>query len=141
MGLELVGSARSRPMDLDHGRPLEDAEPLRALALFRDLDEAGLEAARRQAVVRRFAVGEHLVKAGASWDALLVLQSGKVQVLHQRFGLGQQVIEELGPGRPLTLIPVLDGLPSPCTIIGLDPGETFHLPGPATLWPNFLPLR
>lgn len=120
----------TEPLPLpDHGRPLEDSAPLRALALFRDLDDAGLEELRRRAVVRRFQEGENLVKAGSGWDALLVLRSGRVRVMHQRFGLGQQVIEEVGPGRPLTLIPALDLLPSPCTIVGITAGETFHVPG------------
>lgn len=113
------------------GRLLAEREALRALPLFQELDDEELEALAAQAVVRSFGRGEAIVKAGMEWDALVILLSGRVRILQSRLGLAQYVMDDAGPGCPLTLPTVLDGLPCPSTIQGTEAGEYMFVPGGA----------
>lgn len=124
-----VAGGAGEPGGPDVGRPDVADATLRSVPLFRDLEPAGFERLRAATVVRRFAAGEVLVKAGSAWDALLVLCSGSVKVHHQRLGYCDQVIDDVGPGKPLALMPVLDQHPIPCSITGTAPGEYLFIPG------------
>jgi len=115
----------------DVGSPDVADATLRKIPLFRGLEEEALERLRATSVVRRFEAGEVLIKAGSPWDALLVLCSGSVKVHHQRLGFCDQVLDDVGPGKPLALMPVLDQRPCPCSITGTEDGEYLHIPGEA----------
>jgi CRP-like cAMP-binding protein len=113
------------------GVPLQGVEALRGLPLFTGLEEDELLALASGAVVRSFEAGTALVKAGAKWDALIILLQGKVRIEQVRLGLGQHVVADLGPGCPLALATVMDQLPCPSTIVGTESGEFLLVPGPA----------
>jgi CRP-like cAMP-binding protein len=111
----------------NHGQNVE--AQLRKIPLFQDLPEDAFQYLVPATSLFSFRVGDDLVHEGAPWDRLLVLETGRAQVLRVRGGLWKQVVAEVGPFQPLTLIPVLDQGPSPATVRAAADGSALVVEG------------
>lgn len=121
----------SRPIDSPEGFGREVEVRLRDVPLLQDLPDDAIRYLVPATTFQSFRAGEDLVREGAAWDKLIVLASGRVQILRVRGGLWKQVIAELGPNKAATLVPVLDQGPSPATVRAVEDGVALVIEGDA----------
>ncbi|MCC7265549.1 MAG: Crp/Fnr family transcriptional regulator [Candidatus Latescibacteria bacterium] len=103
---------------------------LRQIPLFKNLDEAQLQALAALVVRRRFAKGELIILAEAEGDALFVIEEGQVKVglIHED---GREVILSfLGSGEVFGELSLLDGKPRSASVTATAPTSLLVLRRP-----------
>src|SRR6185436_5825597 len=113
-------------MALSGGSMAKDA--LRACGLFRQANDATIEALEGALRIRRFRKGETVFHQGDPGDALFILASGSVKVvLPSDEGAEPAIVAILGPGEFFGELAILDGAPHSATIVAIEPTETLVL--------------
>lgn len=95
--------------------PAEVRRRLREVPLFAGLEEGQLEPLVSRAACVRARASEVLFRAGELDASLYVLDEGSVQILVQRRGGEEHVVEQLGPGEVFGEIAALSGEPRSAT--------------------------
>lgn len=108
-------------------------EALRAVPLFRTLDDARLPPILEHLHERTFLKGENLWVEGEPSKGLWIVWKGSVKIYKIGEGGREQILEIEGPGRSVAELPLLDGLPYPASCAAMEdsivlnmPPSTFH---------------
>jgi CRP/FNR family cyclic AMP-dependent transcriptional regulator len=113
-------------MTLSGGSMAKDA--LRACGLFRQGNDATIDALADALRIRRFRKGETVFHQGDPGDALFILATGSVKVvLPSDEGAEPAIVAILGPGEFFGELAILDGAPHSATIVAIEPTETLVL--------------
>jgi CRP-like cAMP-binding protein/predicted MFS family arabinose efflux permease len=104
------------------------ADALNSVPMLPALDRAGRAALADDAIVRTVAAGEVLCAEGDVPDCLFVLLDGGADVL-----FGEQIIDDVDPGRWFGEIGLLHQVPRTATVIAREPGTLVELPAQAML--------
>jgi CRP/FNR family cyclic AMP-dependent transcriptional regulator len=103
-------------------------ETLRGCGLFRQADEATLDALTGALRIRRFRKGETVFHQGDPGDALFIVAGGSVKVvLPSNEGAEPAIVAILGAGEFFGELAILDGAPHSATIVAVEPTETLVL--------------
>ena len=95
-------------------------EFLAAHAYFHVLDRAQVSRLSQMASLRRLAPGQILALEGDPCEFVYLIFQGSARVLKTSPEGREQVLDRLGIGEPLYLIPALDGGPLPATVQALE---------------------
>jgi CRP-like cAMP-binding protein len=104
------------------------ADELASIELFAALDRGSLEELARSATAHRMASGQLLFVEGDPSDHLVVVRSGRLQVLVSSDRGDDLVFTVLGAGDVLGELSMIDGLPRSATVSALDPSVVLLLP-------------
>ena len=105
------------------GMPVTLADALQRLPLLSALDPASRAALGNAAVVRAIGQGQVLCAEGAVADCMSVLLDGSADVL-----FGEQIIDEVLPGRWFGEIGLLHHVPRTATVVAREVGTLAELP-------------
>ena len=97
------------------------AATLHALAIFRDMPPAAMEAIARVASVRRVARNALVVHAGERTDSVYLIASGHLRVVVSNAQGREMILSTLGPGELFGEMGMLDEHPRSATVIALSP--------------------
>ncbi len=101
---------------------------LASIDLFAAVDRDSLEDLGRSATVRRLAPGQILFVQGDPSEHLVVVRSGRLQVLVSSDRGDDLVLTVLGTADVLGELSMIDGLPRSATVSALDPSVVLMLP-------------
>jgi CRP-like cAMP-binding protein len=107
------------------------AAELAAIELFASVDEDLLADLGRAATAHRLAAGQILFVQGDPSDHLVVVRSGRLQVLVSSDRGDDLVFTVVGPGDVLGELSMIDELPRSATVSALDPSVVLLLPAAA----------
>lgn len=103
-------------------------ETLRAVPLFRTLDDARLPSILEHLHEKTFLRGENLWVEGEPSKGLWIVWKGSVKVYKLGEGGREQILEIEGPGRSVAELPLLDGLPYPASCAAMEDAIVLHMP-------------
>lgn len=103
-----------------------DPQLLRTVELFRDAAPSVREAIAARGVLRRYAPGQSLWRAGEAPRGLFVVVSGRVRVVSYAGGR-RHVVHEEGRGATLGEVPLFDGGAYPATAEAAEPTQCLVL--------------
>ena len=101
---------------------------LRAVPLFRDLDDDDLAQVLMVGLVKRFPAGTIILNEGSPGGQLQVIHEGKVRISKVVPGVGEEALTILGPGDFFGEIEFLDGAPASAQAMAHTDCEVFALP-------------
>ncbi len=110
-------------MDTDH--------LLRAFPFLRSVDPADLERLHATRVERE--AGEPFFLQGDPGDAVYGVFTGRVKIAKQSPAGRELILDVLGPGEPIAVIPVVRKLPMPASAIAVEPAACLRIAGPLFL--------
>lgn len=108
--------------------PEDTAAFLKSLPYFADLPERALAALAARAYPRTYARGELIILEGEEADAAHFVVSGQVRVYMLSPEGREQVLDRLGPGQALNLVPIFDGQPNPASAEAVNAATVLALP-------------
>ena len=97
-----------------------NADFLKKVPLFEDLDQRSLDAISNSAVEQRYSAGQDIVRQGDSGVGAFIVRSGRVEILQDRAGQ-QTRIGELGTGDVFGEMALLDEFPRSATVRAIEP--------------------
>lgn len=97
-----------------------NAEFLKKISWFEDLDERSLEAIERAAVEQSYKPGQEIVRQGDTGVGAFIIRSGKVDIVQDRDGK-QTKLATLGPGEVIGEMALLDEFPRSATATAAEP--------------------
>lgn len=97
-----------------------DLETLRRVPLIGNLSLAARRVLATKAVVRRYATGAALWRAGDRVNSMAIVLEGRVRVVREGRGR-QHVLHTEGPGGTLGEVPLFAGGPAPATALAVAP--------------------
>jgi CRP/FNR family transcriptional regulator len=95
---------------------------LERIDLFRDVRPRVREAIAARAVLRRYAAGQHLWRAGEAPRGLFVVLDGEVRIVSHARGR-RHVVHVEGRGATLGDVPLFDGGAYPATAVAAEPTQ------------------
>jgi CRP/FNR family transcriptional regulator len=100
----------------------------KAIPYFTELDEAGLRAVERSAILREFQTGQLVLLEGEPCFGLYVIESGWLKASKLGIDGREQVLQILGPGESFNAVGVFTDTPNPATVTALEPARIwiFH---------------
>jgi CRP/FNR family cyclic AMP-dependent transcriptional regulator len=103
-------------------------EVLKAVPLFRQLDEEELALVLMISLVKRHAAGSSILIEGAPGGRLHVILQGQVRISKVVPGLGEEALTILGPGEMFGEVEFFDGSPASAHVIAHSDCEVLALP-------------
>ena len=103
-----------------------NAEFLKNISMFEDLDKASLDAIANAAVEQRYEPGQEIVRQGDVGVGAFFIRSGKVDVIQEKNGKDTK-IATLGPGEVFGEMALLDEFPRSATVRAVEPTVTLGL--------------
>ena len=97
-----------------------NAEFLKRISWFEDLDERSLEAIERAAVEQSYKPGQEIVRQGDTGVGAFIIRSGKVDIVQDRDGK-QTKLATLGPGEVIGEMALLDEFPRSASARAVEP--------------------
>ncbi|HVZ78934.1 MAG TPA: Crp/Fnr family transcriptional regulator [Gemmatimonadaceae bacterium] len=101
---------------------------LRALPLFRELDDPSLGRLAQRCVARDMAEGQVLFTTGEPCRGLYIVQAGRVRIYRVSAEGREQVLHIEGPGSPVAELPLFDGGPYPASAVAIEAGRLVFVP-------------
>jgi CRP/FNR family cyclic AMP-dependent transcriptional regulator len=108
--------------------PEDTAAFLKSLPYFAGLPEPALAALAIHAHPRTYARSELVMLEGEEADAAYFVVSGQVRVYMLSPEGREQVLDRVGPGQALNLVPVFDGEPNPASAEAVNDAIVLSLP-------------
>jgi CRP/FNR family cyclic AMP-dependent transcriptional regulator len=108
--------------------PEDAATFLKSLPYFAGLSEPALAALAAHAHSRAYARGELVMLEGEEADAACFVVSGQVRVYMLSPEGREQVLDRVGPGQALNLVPLFDGQPNPASAEAVNAALVLSLP-------------
>ncbi len=110
-----------------------NAEFLRRVAWFEDVDQSSLDAIANSAVEQSYAPGQEIVRQGDTGVGAFIIRSGKVEIVQEKDGRESR-LATLGPGDVFGEMALLDEFPrsasaravEPTTLLGI---QRWHFKG------------
>jgi CRP/FNR family cyclic AMP-dependent transcriptional regulator len=110
-----------------------DAEFLKRVSWFEDLDQRSLDAIANAAVEQSYAPGQEIVRQGDTGVGAFIIRSGKVDIIQDKDGK-ETKLATLGPGDVFGEMALLDEFPrsanaraiEPTTVLGI---QRWHFKG------------
>ena len=97
-----------------------NAEFLKRVTWFEDLDAKSLEAIEKAAIEQSYKPGQEVVRQGDTGVGAFIIRSGKVEIIQERDGT-QTKIATLGPGEVIGEMALLDEFPRSATARAIEP--------------------
>src|SRR5712692_9862847 len=103
-----------------------NADFLKHMSMFEDLDKASLAAIANAAVEQRYEAGQEIVRQGDVGVGAFFIKSGKVDVIQEKGGKSTK-LASLGPGEVFGEMALLDEFPRSATVRAAEPTVTLGL--------------
>jgi CRP-like cAMP-binding protein len=113
------------------GGSMEREQLLRAFPYLRSVDPD--DAGRLQATRVERAAGEPFFLQGDPGDAVYGVLTGRVKIAKQSPTGRELILDVLGTGEPISVIPVVRRLPMPASAIAVEPAACLRIAGPVFL--------
>ena len=97
-----------------------NAEFLKRVSWFEDLDQKSLESIANSAVEQSYQPGQDIVKQGDTGVGAFIIRSGRVEVVQERDGASER-ISELKAGDVFGEMALLDEFPRSATVRAIEP--------------------
>ncbi len=97
-----------------------NADFLKRVSWFEELDQKSLEAIANAAVEQQYAAGHEIVRQGDTGVGAFIIRSGKVEIVQDRDGQMRK-LATLGPGDVFGEMALLDDVPRSATARALEP--------------------
>lgn len=97
-----------------------NADFLKRVSWFQDLDQKSLDAIANSAVEQTYQTGQLIMRQGDTGVGAFIIRSGKVEVLQKRDGT-EQKLATLGPGEVFGEMALLDEFPRSATVRAVEP--------------------
>jgi CRP-like cAMP-binding protein len=97
-----------------------NAEFLKRVSWFQDLDQRSLEAISNAAVEQTYQPGQLIMRQGDTGVGAFIVRSGKVEVVQERDGK-EQKLATLGPGDVVGEMALLDEFPRSASVRAVEP--------------------
>lgn len=97
-----------------------NAEFLKKVVWFQDLDARSLEAIEKAAIEQSYKPGQEIVRQGDTGVGAFIIRSGKVDIVQDRDGK-QTKLATLGPGEVIGEMALLDEFPRSATATAAEP--------------------
>src|SRR5262245_46137888 len=94
----------------------DDAQSLRGLALFHDLDDGALEVLTDAAEWLHIEAQQVLFEAGDTADSMYVVVAGRLDVFRRGEGGSAVVVARIPPGEPVGELGLLSGAPRTASV-------------------------
>jgi CRP/FNR family transcriptional regulator len=101
---------------------------LKSLPYFESLPAQAVTGLAARAGRRSYARGELIVLEGEPAEAACFVASGQVRVFKLSAEGREQVLDRLGPGQALNLVPIFDGQPNPASAEAVNAATIVTLP-------------
>ena len=97
-----------------------NAEFLKRVSWFEDLDKASLDAIANSAVEQNYQPGQYIMRQGDTGVGAFIIRSGRVDIIQERDG--QEVkLASLGPGDVVGEMALLDEFPRSASVRASEP--------------------
>ena len=97
-----------------------NAEFLKRVSWFQDLDNKSLEAISNAAVEQTYQPGQLIMRQGDTGVGAFIIRNGKVEIIQERDGKEQR-IATLGPGDVVGEMALLDEFPRSASVRAIEP--------------------
>ena len=97
-----------------------NAEFLKRVSWFQDLDNRSLEAISNAAVEQSYQPGQLIMRQGDTGVGAFIIRSGKVEIIQERDGK-EQKLATLGPGDVVGEMALLDEFPRSASVRAIEP--------------------
>jgi CRP-like cAMP-binding protein len=97
-----------------------NAEFLKRVSWFQDLDNRSLEAISNAAVEQSYQPGQLIMRQGDTGVGAFIIRSGKVEIIQEREGK-EQKLATLGPGDVVGEMALLDEFPRSASVRAIEP--------------------
>lgn len=97
-----------------------NAEFLKRVSWFQDLDSRSLEAISNAAVEQSYQPGQLIMRQGDTGVGAFIIRSGKVDIIQERDGK-EQKLATLGPGDVVGEMALLDEFPRSASVRAIEP--------------------
>lgn len=97
-----------------------NAEFLKRVSWFQDLDSRSLEAISNAAVEQSYQPGQLIMRQGDTGVGAFIIRSGKVDIIQERDGK-EQKLATLGPGDVVGEMALLDEFPRSASVRAVEP--------------------
>ena len=97
-----------------------NAEFLKRVSWFQDLDNKSLEAISNAAVEQTYQPGQLIMRQGDTGVGAFIIRNGKVEIIQERDGKEQR-LATLGPGDVVGEMALLDEFPRSASVRAIEP--------------------
>ena len=97
-----------------------NAEFLKRVSWFQDLDNKSLEAISNAAVEQSYQPGQLIMRQGDTGVGAFIIRSGRVEIIQERDGK-EQKLATLGPGDVVGEMALLDEFPRSASVRAVEP--------------------